>query len=77
MDINVKKLSDKELAQLYLFTRDELKKRNMSLKERKLKEQINTKSHNVQSPMAKLAASKAVPVNKDARAIVRKIKKDS
>tara|TARA_Y100001001_G_C7955605_1_gene290620 strand:+ start:200 stop:433 length:234 start_codon:yes stop_codon:yes gene_type:complete len=77
MDINVKKLSDKELAQLYLFTRDELKNRKMSLKERKLKEQINTKSHNVQSPMAKLAENKARPINKDARSIVRKTKKDS
>lgn len=76
-DINLKVLSDKDLAQLYLFIRDELKKRKMSLKERKLKEQMNTKSHNVQSSLIKLAENKARPVNKDARSIVRKTKKDS
>lgn len=38
MDINLKSLSDKDLAQLYLFIRDELQKRKISLKPNKLKD---------------------------------------
>lgn len=77
MDMNLKSLSDKELAQLYLFIRDELKKRKMSLKENKLKDKITNKSHNVQSPLNKLAERKAKPVNRDARSIVTKSKNKS
>jgi hypothetical protein len=77
MDINLKSLSDKDLAQLYLFIRDELQKRKISLKPNKLKDKITDKSHNVQSPMNKLSENKARPVNRDARSIVTKSKHKS
>ncbi|MAI61096.1 MAG: hypothetical protein CBB87_01250 [Micavibrio sp. TMED27] len=74
MNIDFKTLNDNELAEAYIFIRQELRARNMSLKESKLKDRLTNKSHNVQSSIQTLSANKARPVNQQARSITSKAK---
>jgi hypothetical protein len=75
MNIDLKTLNDSELAEAYIFIRQELRNRNMSLKENKLKERLTMKSHNVQSSIEKLSQNQAIAVNQQARSITSKTKK--
>lgn len=74
MDTDVKKLNDAELCSLFLKIKQELKARNISLKENKIKERLTSKSHNVQSPLTKLSNQKARAVDKQARVVTSKSK---
>ena len=74
MDINIKRLNDSELCSLFLQIKQELKTRNISLKENKIRERLTSKSHNVQSSLPKLSNQKARAVDKQARVVTSKSK---
>ena len=75
MDYNLKDITDSDICYLFLQVKQELKSRNISLKENKIKERITLKSHDVKSSINKIANQKSTAVDGNARIVTSSIKK--